>query len=264
MPGHERWSRSEYVALPGVFCDRVQVLGGWRRCGVWVAGSATGDHIRKRGAVPYGPGHSVRIYKTFQRVSRVPAQTSCGRGAVSGRQGRNTTRAPGSSPCRRRRTPRERHGGHRGGRSSARSAGGDRRRPRIDRRAEQRGLGGAVIPPLRGVRLAEYRQSRRQVAVDDPRGLRRHVGTQRSRAHRLRVPASEAPRSFSRNGTPANGPDSLSRVPLTRGVQLAACSRPRSNMSRTTALRSRAVSSRMMAASSSSCADNSPARTSAA
>ena len=78
-----------------------------------------------------------------------------------------------------------------------------------------------------------------------------------------RVPASAAPRSLSRNGTPVRGPARPLRS-TPDASSAAACARPLSNSSVITALRLRVASTRVIAASSSSTALISPAAASAA
>ena len=89
------------------------------------------------------------------------------RGGHPDRTGTVTARGRGNDASR-----------HRRGRPAAGPARRDRRRPRIHRAPEQRGLGRAVVAPFGGVGLAEHHESRGEVPIDDPRRLGRDVGAQ--------------------------------------------------------------------------------------
>ena len=183
---------------------QVRLSGRWRRVGV--ADGRTCDGVEKRGAVTHRAGQRMFVDQPFQPV---PGAGGERRSAAAGFEPdqpaagcRHSDRA-GSVTAR---GGRHDAGGHRRRGPAAGTTGGDVRRPRVDRRSEQRGFGGAVVAPLRGVRLAEDHQAGVQIPFHDPRRLGGHVSAQGARPHRLRGARQRRTEIFEQEGHPGQRP----------------------------------------------------------
>src|ERR1022692_1943452 len=78
--------------------------------------------------------------------------------------------------------------------------------PRIAARSEHRRFGRGGKPRFRRCRAAEDVQTGRLVRRDDRAVMVRYDASEQLARAGGKVPVSNAPRSFSKNGTPASGP----------------------------------------------------------